>query len=169
MCLHVCNPPCSLLLACLRSLYTADVVWIVRELGLWGEQSFCRSLQVNSPASLIWSWWSLQVHRQHICRASSGPQSETSVLSQPSSPCAGETLLVAFVTLTFVVVFWIFVVRFIWLFFFILDRVFIFIPGFPGTHSVYQAGLELKRSACLCLPSAGIEGVHHHYPAHLAF
>ncbi|GAB1296499.1 Eukaryotic translation initiation factor 4E type 1B [Apodemus speciosus] len=30
-------------------------------------------------------------------------------------------------------------------------------PGCPGTHSVDHAGLELK-SACLCLPSAGIKG-----------
>ncbi|GAB1295127.1 E3 SUMO-protein ligase RanBP2 [Apodemus speciosus] len=30
-------------------------------------------------------------------------------------------------------------------------------PGCPGTHSVDQAGLELKRSTCLCLPSAEIK------------
>jgi hypothetical protein len=34
-------------------------------------------------------------------------------------------------------------------------------PGSPGTHSVDQAGLDL-RSACLCLSSAGIKGVSHH-------
>jgi hypothetical protein len=34
--------------------------------------------------------------------------------------------------------------------------------GCPRTHSVGQAGLELKRSACLCLASAGIKGVCHH-------
>lgn len=32
-------------------------------------------------------------------------------------------------------------------------------PGCPGTHSVDQADLELKRSPCLCLPDAGIQGV----------
>jgi hypothetical protein len=29
-------------------------------------------------------------------------------------------------------------------------------------NSVVQADLELKRSACLCLPSAGIKGMCHH-------
>nr|ABB88900.1 oocyte-specific eukaryotic translation initiation factor 4E-like isoform 7 [Mus musculus] len=31
-------------------------------------------------------------------------------------------------------------------------------PGCPGSHSLDPAGLELKRSACLCLLSAGIKG-----------
>ena len=35
-------------------------------------------------------------------------------------------------------------------------------PGWPGSHCIDQAGLKLKRSDCLCLPSAGIKGVHHH-------
>ncbi|GAB1296005.1 Glutamine--fructose-6-phosphate aminotransferase [Apodemus speciosus] len=48
-------------------------------------------------------------------------------------------------------------------FFFASDaRVSLCSPGCPGTHSVDQAGLELKKSACLCLPSAGIKGVRHH-------
>jgi hypothetical protein len=38
-------------------------------------------------------------------------------------------------------------------------------PGYPGTgtHFVDQAGLELQKSACLCLclPSAGIKGERH--------
>ena len=29
--------------------------------------------------------------------------------------------------------------------------------GCPGTHSVDQAGLELKSSACLCLMSPGLK------------
>ena len=34
-------------------------------------------------------------------------------------------------------------------------------PGWPGTHYVDQAGFKLcLRSACLCLPSARIKGVH---------
>jgi hypothetical protein len=33
------------------------------------------------------------------------------------------------------------------------------------THSVDQAGLELRNPACLCLPSAGTKGVHHQHPA----
>jgi hypothetical protein len=41
------------------------------------------------------------------------------------------------------------------------DRVSLCSPGCPGTHSVVQAGLELKRSACLCLLSTGIKGVCH--------
>ena len=35
-------------------------------------------------------------------------------------------------------------------------------PGWPRTHSVDQAGLELTKSACLCLPSARIQGMRHH-------
>jgi hypothetical protein len=41
------------------------------------------------------------------------------------------------------------------------DRVSLCSPGCPGTHSVDQAGLELKFT-CLCLPSAGIKGVLYH-------
>jgi hypothetical protein len=39
------------------------------------------------------------------------------------------------------------------------DRVSLYIPGCPGTHSIDQAG---QKSACLCLPSTGIKGVRHH-------
>jgi hypothetical protein len=42
------------------------------------------------------------------------------------------------------------------------DRVCLCSPGCPGTHSVDQAGLELR--ACLCLPIAGIKGLRHHCP-----
>jgi hypothetical protein len=35
------------------------------------------------------------------------------------------------------------------------DRVSPCNPGYPGTHTVDQAGLKLKRSACLCHLSAG--------------
>ncbi|GAB1284876.1 Fer-1-like protein 5 [Apodemus speciosus] len=45
----------------------------------------------------------------------------------------------------------------------IYDEVSLCSPGCPGTHSVDQAGLELKKSACLCLPSAGITGTSYHY------
>ena len=34
-------------------------------------------------------------------------------------------------------------------------------PGCSGTHSVDQAGLELRNSPA-CLPSAGIKGMCHH-------
>ncbi|GAB1295160.1 Neuropeptide FF receptor 1 [Apodemus speciosus] len=44
----------------------------------------------------------------------------------------------------------------------ITDTASLYSPGCPGTHSVDQAGLKLKKSTCLCLPSAGIEGVCHH-------
>jgi hypothetical protein len=47
---------------------------------------------------------------------------------------------------------------------FFQDRISLCSPGCPGTHSVDQADLEQK-STCLCLPSAGIKGVHHHCPA----
>jgi hypothetical protein len=45
---------------------------------------------------------------------------------------------------------------------FVWDMVFLCNLGCPGTHSVDQAGLK---SACLCLPSAGSKGMHHHHPA----
>jgi hypothetical protein len=35
-------------------------------------------------------------------------------------------------------------------------------PWQSGTHSVDQAWPQIKKSACLCLPSAGIKDVHHH-------
>ena len=41
------------------------------------------------------------------------------------------------------------------------DRVSLCSPGCPGTHSVDQAGLEL-RDDCLCLSFAGITGVCYH-------
>jgi hypothetical protein len=49
------------------------------------------------------------------------------------------------------------------------DRVSLCSLGCPGTHSVDQAGLELKRSTCLCLPSAVIKGVHHHQSQSLMY
>ena len=48
------------------------------------------------------------------------------------------------------------------------DRVSLCSPGCPRTHSVDQAGLEL-RSACLYLPKAGIKGRCHHRPAQSFF
>jgi hypothetical protein len=48
------------------------------------------------------------------------------------------------------------------LFLFFRDRVSLNSPGCPGTHFVDQAGLGTQKSTCLCLPSAGIKGVHHH-------
>jgi hypothetical protein len=48
------------------------------------------------------------------------------------------------------------------LFFVFWDRVSLCSPGCPGTHFVDQAGLWTQKSACLCLPSAGIKGVHHY-------
>jgi hypothetical protein len=62
-------------------------------------------------------------------------------------PCALCFVLFCFVLLCFVLFCW--------------DRVSLCSPGSLGMHSVDQAGLELKRSACLCLPSAGIKGVRH--------
>ncbi|GAB1286911.1 Dynein axonemal assembly factor 9 [Apodemus speciosus] len=38
-------------------------------------------------------------------------------------------------------------------------------PGCPGTHSVDQAGLELRDPPASASPSAGIKGVRHHCPA----
>jgi hypothetical protein len=47
-------------------------------------------------------------------------------------------------------------------FFFFQDRVSLYSSDCPGTHSVDQAGLELKSTTCLCLLSAGIKDTHHH-------
>jgi hypothetical protein len=44
----------------------------------------------------------------------------------------------------------------------IIETRFLYITlNYPGTHCVDQA-LNSQRSTCLCLPSAGIKGVHHH-------
>jgi hypothetical protein len=51
------------------------------------------------------------------------------------------------------------------LFLFFRDRVSLCSPGCPGTCLVDQAGPRTQRSACLCLPSAGIKGVRHLCPA----
>jgi hypothetical protein len=55
----------------------------------------------------------------------------------------------------------------LWLFCFVLfrDRVSLCSLGCPGTHFVDQASLELRKSTCLCLLSAGIKGMCHHCPA----
>jgi hypothetical protein len=45
---------------------------------------------------------------------------------------------------------------------FFRDRVSLYSPGCPGTHSVDQAGLELRNPPASGLPSAGIKGVCHH-------
>jgi hypothetical protein len=42
------------------------------------------------------------------------------------------------------------------------DRVSLCSSGCPGTHFVDQAWPRIQKSACLCLLSAGIKGVHHY-------
>lgn len=44
---------------------------------------------------------------------------------------------------------------------FVFKTWFLFVTLTPGTHFVGQAVLK-RRSACLCLQSAGIKGVDHH-------
>ncbi|GAB1301949.1 Ppfia1 protein [Apodemus speciosus] len=46
-----------------------------------------------------------------------------------------------------------------------LSKVSLYSPGCPGTHSVDQAGLELRDPPASASPSAGITGVRHHRPA----
>jgi hypothetical protein len=48
---------------------------------------------------------------------------------------------------------------------FVFSRQGLWSPGSLKAYSVDQAGPKLKRSACLCLPSAGIKEVGHHCPA----
>jgi hypothetical protein len=46
---------------------------------------------------------------------------------------------------------------------FFQDRVSLCSPCCPGTHSFCRPGWpRTQKSACLCLPSAGIKGIHHH-------
>jgi hypothetical protein len=45
------------------------------------------------------------------------------------------------------------------------DRVSLHSPGCPGTHSVDQAGLELRDPLASASQVAGIKGMHHHCPA----
>ena len=45
------------------------------------------------------------------------------------------------------------------------DRVSLYSSGCPRTHSVDQAGLELRNPPASPFQSAGITGVHHHRPA----
>jgi hypothetical protein len=52
--------------------------------------------------------------------------------------------------------FFLFFFFFCFLFFVFQDRVSLYSPGCPGTHSIDQA--------VLCLPNAGIKGMRHHCP-----
>jgi hypothetical protein len=45
------------------------------------------------------------------------------------------------------------------------DRVSLCSPGCPGTHSVDQAGLELRNPPASASQVQGIKGVRHHCPA----
>jgi hypothetical protein len=45
---------------------------------------------------------------------------------------------------------------------FFWDRVFLYSTGCPGTHSVDQAGLELRNLPAFAFQRAGIKGVCHH-------
>jgi hypothetical protein len=51
---------------------------------------------------------------------------------------------------------------FFFFFGFFRDRVSLYSPGCPGTHSVDQAGLELRNPPASASLSAGIKGVRHH-------
>jgi hypothetical protein len=60
-----------------------------------------------------------------------------------------------------------FIIYYFFFFFFFLvfqDRVSLYSPGCPGTHnSLGRPGwARTQKSACLCLPSAGIKGMRHH-------
>ena len=50
-------------------------------------------------------------------------------------------------------------------FFFFGDRVSLCSPGYSGTHSVDQAGLELRNPPASASQVKGIKGVSHHRPA----
>ena len=58
---------------------------------------------------------------------------------------------------------------FSFLFFIFRDRVSLYTPGCPGTHSVDQAGFELRNLPASTSQSAGITGVCHHRPARCLF
>jgi hypothetical protein len=61
---------------------------------------------------------------------------------------------------TFFVVFFLFVCLFC--LFAFGDRVSLYSPGCPGTQLCKPGWPRAQKSAYLCLPSAGIKGVHHH-------
>ena len=61
---------------------------------------------------------------------------------------------------TFFVVFFLFVCLFC--LFAFGDRVSLYSPGCPGTQLCRPGWPRTQKSACLCLPSAGIKGVRHH-------
>ena len=63
---------------------------------------------------------------------------------------------VLFCLFCFVLVFWIWIFR---------DRISLCSPGCPGTHSLDQAGLELRNLPASVSQSAGITGMCHHCPA----
>jgi hypothetical protein len=67
----------------------------------------------------------------------------------------GQTTLICFLLLWWFLFLWFF------LFFVFPDRVSLYSPGCPGTHSVDQAGLELRNPPASASKSAGIKGVHH--------
>jgi hypothetical protein len=83
----------------------------------------------------------------------------------PSPPKCFSRVLCQFENVT-MLGFWFGLVWF-WFWFWFLDKVSLCSPGCPGTCSVDQAGLKLKRSTCLCLPSAGIKRMHHHPSCHV--
>ena len=58
---------------------------------------------------------------------------------------------------------------FVFCFLFFQDRVSLYSLGCPGTHSVEQAGLELRNPPASTSQSARITGVRHHRPASLNF
>jgi hypothetical protein len=72
-------------------------------------------------------------------------------------------------SITYLGLVWFGLVWFFFFFFFLVfqDRVSLYSPECPGT---YRPGWpRTQKSACLCLPSAGIKGVHDHCPAHILF
>jgi hypothetical protein len=51
-------------------------------------------------------------------------------------------------------------------FFCFFEKISLYSPGCPGTHSCRPGWPQTQKSADLCLPSAGIKGMCHHHLAH---
>jgi hypothetical protein len=61
------------------------------------------------------------------------------------------------------------IIFFCFVFLFFQDRVSLYSRGCPGTHSVDQAGLELRNPPASASQVKGIKGVRHHCPAKVIF
>lgn len=51
----------------------------------------------------------------------------------------------------------------------LFDRILLCSPHWTRTQYIDQAGFELQRSTCLCLPIVGYQGMNHHVQLKVVF